>query len=275
MAWVENLECKSSAMWLHGPAGAGKSAITRSIAEQCAALNLLLASFFFSRLADGRNNTERVISTIAYQLAQNIPNTCPHIKSVVKNDPTIFSKSLVNQVQALIVCPLQSASMNVTTPKPRIMSCVSLQILSSSNAATSRLAILVVSHPEKHLCASFINGELTACSTLLLLDDTFKPENDIRLYLISKCNEIKNCHPFKQEIPDVWPLPNDIEGLVKKLSGQFIFVSVVVKYIGAINHRPVKQLQIVLGLSPTNNSNPFMELNALYHHILASADDPR
>ncbi|KAF8152214.1 hypothetical protein B0H34DRAFT_109844 [Crassisporium funariophilum] len=292
MAWVVNLERESSAMWLHGPAGAGKSAIARSIAEQCAALGLLIASFFFSRLADGRNNTERLISTIAYQLAQNIPDTRPHIERVVENDPAIFSKSLVDQIQALIVRPLQSAcgdSLPSSSPLPFLIIIDGLDECHDAEAqihvlrlfadlvqqqcGSIRLAILVVSRPEKHLRASFNYGDLAACSTLLLLDETFKPDDDIRLFLTSKCSEIKNRHPFKHEIPDIWPLPGDIERLVNKSSGQFIFASVVVKYVGAINHRPVKRLRIVLGLSPTNNANPFMELDALYHHILASVDD--
>ncbi|KAF8151686.1 hypothetical protein B0H34DRAFT_755857 [Crassisporium funariophilum] len=279
-------------MWLHGPAGAGKSAIARSIAELCAALNLLIASFFFSRLADGRNNTERLISTIAYQLAQNIPETRPHIERVVEDDPAIFSKSLVDQIQALIVRPLQSASVDSLSRNPPLPCLIIIDGLDECHDAEAqihvlrllanlvqqrqcgiRLAVLVVSRPEKHLRASFSNGDLAARSTLLLLDNTFRPDDDIRLYLTSKCNEIKDCHPFKHEIPDIWPSPGDIETLVKKSSGQFIFASVVVKYVGAINQRPVKRLQVVLGISPTNNANPFMELDALYHHILASVDD--
>ncbi|KAF8151712.1 hypothetical protein B0H34DRAFT_137340 [Crassisporium funariophilum] len=293
MAWVENVERESSTMWLHGPAGAGKSAIARCIAEQCAALNLLIASFFFSRQADGRNNTERLISTIAYQLAQNIPDTRPHIESVVENDPAIFSKSLVDQIRALIIRPLQSATIDSLSRNPPLPYLIIIDGLDECHDAEAqihvlrlfanlvqqqqygniRLAILIVSRPEKHLRASFSNGDLAARSTLLLLDNTFKPDDDIRLYLTSKCNEIRNCHPFKHEFPDIWPLPGDIEALVKKSSGQFIFASVVVKYVGAINHRPVKRLRIVLGLSPTTNASPFMELDALYHHILASVDD--
>ncbi|KAF8151694.1 hypothetical protein B0H34DRAFT_775575, partial [Crassisporium funariophilum] len=249
MAWVENLERESSTMWLHGPAGAGKSAIARSIAEQCAALNLLIASFFFSRLADGRNNTERLISTIAYQLAQNIPETRPHIERVVENDPAIFSKSLVDQIQALIVRPLQSASVDSLSRNPPLPYLIIIDGLDECHDAEAqihvlrllanlvqqrqcgiRLAVLVVSRPEKHLRASFSNGDLAARSTLLLLDNTFRPDDDIRLYLTSKCNEIKDCHPFKHEIADVWPSPGDIETLVKKSSGQFIFASLVVKY---------------------------------------------
>ncbi|TFK35769.1 hypothetical protein BDQ12DRAFT_560347, partial [Crucibulum laeve] len=38
----------SRILWLHGPAGAGKSAIAQSIAQDCAQTRRLAASFFFS-----------------------------------------------------------------------------------------------------------------------------------------------------------------------------------------------------------------------------------
>ena len=39
-------------MWLHGPAGGGKTAIGRTIAKWCEEEGILLGEFFFSR-ADG------------------------------------------------------------------------------------------------------------------------------------------------------------------------------------------------------------------------------
>jgi adenylylsulfate kinase-like enzyme len=37
-------------MWLFGPAGAGKSAIAKRIVEIAAEMDLLIATFFFSRV---------------------------------------------------------------------------------------------------------------------------------------------------------------------------------------------------------------------------------
>ncbi|KAF8066467.1 hypothetical protein FPV67DRAFT_1417372, partial [Lyophyllum atratum] len=49
--WIENsvMTKVGSLMWLHGPAGAGKSAIAQTVAETCAERGQLAASFFFSR----------------------------------------------------------------------------------------------------------------------------------------------------------------------------------------------------------------------------------
>ena len=46
MRWVQAIEESEDVLWLYGPAGAGKSAIAQMIAEMCAKLGLLVASFF-------------------------------------------------------------------------------------------------------------------------------------------------------------------------------------------------------------------------------------
>ena len=54
-------------LWLHGPAGAGKSAIAQTVAEICAERGQLAASFFFSRSSPDRNALKHLFPTIAVQ----------------------------------------------------------------------------------------------------------------------------------------------------------------------------------------------------------------
>ncbi|KAF8154917.1 hypothetical protein B0H34DRAFT_799643 [Crassisporium funariophilum] len=290
LAWVENSERKYPAMWLHGPAGTGKTAIMRSISERCEALKLLLATFFFSRFADGRNNAKRLIATVAYQVALNIPSTRPYIEQAAGKDPAIFNRSFEAQIRDLLVGPLELSGAFSTTQKstpipclividgldechdPDSQICVLYHLYGLIRRHRLPLAILIASRPEKHLRAYFDIGESIAHTTRLLLNDFFQPDADIRLFLSSKFSEIKNRHPFRYEIPAPWPLQHDIELLVAKASGHFIFASIVVKYVGAINHRPVERLSIILGLK-ADNSKPFAELDALYHHILCSVSN--
>ena len=49
MQWMQHIEGSERVLWLYGSAGAGKSAIAQSIADMCAKLNLLVASFFFPK----------------------------------------------------------------------------------------------------------------------------------------------------------------------------------------------------------------------------------
>jgi hypothetical protein len=58
--------------------------------------------------------------------------------------------------------------------------------------------------------------------------------------------------------------------LVKKSSGQFIFVSIMVRFVESNRHRPAARLDIILGIT----MNAFTgEVDALYKQILSSVDD--
>ena len=108
MEWIEPevIEESEDILWLYGSAGAGKSAIGQTIAEKCAKLNLLIASFFFSRSSHS-NNEKRLIASIAYQLSIFIPTTRSYIESAVQIDPAIFHRSLNTQIEMLIIQPLE------------------------------------------------------------------------------------------------------------------------------------------------------------------------
>src|SRR5882672_4874508 len=58
--------------WLYGAAGSGKSAISKTVAELCAGMNRLGASFFFLRGAGRRSRITSFIPTLAYHLAFSI-----------------------------------------------------------------------------------------------------------------------------------------------------------------------------------------------------------
>ncbi len=85
-------------MWLHGPAGAGKSAIAQRIAELCHEADRLLASFFFSKSDSRRNRADLLFPTIAYQIACAFPGARALIEQEITRDPLIFTRSLESQM---------------------------------------------------------------------------------------------------------------------------------------------------------------------------------
>lgn len=93
-------------MWLRGPARSGKTAIAQCISELCQQENLLLATFFFSRNDSRRNDSQHLVSTLAYQVAAWFPEVKKAVISAIHNDPLIFSRSLPTQLLSLIVKPL-------------------------------------------------------------------------------------------------------------------------------------------------------------------------
>ncbi|KAF8801652.1 hypothetical protein BYT27DRAFT_6785965 [Phlegmacium glaucopus] len=289
MQWVDDFQLAEDdfMLWLFGPAGAGKSAIAKRIAEMAAKKGLLIATFFFSRSSPTRNNKDRLVATLAYQLALSIPDTRTHIENAIERDPAIFKKNIQTQLDTLLIKPLQSTLLNQVVPFPKLFVIDGLDECNDSQAQVTILhaisslhkyklpiMFLVVSRPEQDLVTSFNNSNpLKFIHRRLALDDTYHPDNDIRLFFSDKFEDIKRTHPLRLTIPISWPTPQALEMLVRKSSGQFIYAATVVRFVESNRHRPTKRLEIILGIEPLGNINPFAELDALYCHVLSSVDD--
>ena len=105
--WIHSESLESSFFWLYGPAGAGKTAILQAIAEflcnSSESSQNFGGSFFFSRGKKGRDQGHFLFSTIAYQLALNMPGLREHVNRTMESNPTLHTKSMGVQLKALIV----------------------------------------------------------------------------------------------------------------------------------------------------------------------------
>ncbi|TFK37984.1 hypothetical protein BDQ12DRAFT_723742 [Crucibulum laeve] len=270
MSWVDVRERSPRIMWLHGPAGAGKSTIGQTTAERCNVEGKLIAAFFFSRTTAGRNTESRLFSTLAYQLALSVPDSRARIEDTIINDPTLLTRSLQTQVQRLIIDPLSSHHHRGTSA-PHLIIIDGLDECENSNSAHARIlqaianalqrfdvsvCVLITSRPEEDIRNTFNADELCAISIRLALDDSFSPQKDIEVFLQSKFSELKRKHP------------------VRSLSEtQFIYASTVMHYISDVRHHPTKRLDIVLGIAPRGDDRPFAQLDALYLHIFSCIPD--
>ena len=293
MDWVKNPNKVALFLWLYGPAGAGKSAIAQTIAELLEKLGLLAAAFFFSRNAAGRNDKTQLVATLVYQLVKSIPEIRVHVFEALEQDPALFSCSIDTQIQALIVKPLNTAANDKTLApilfsRPRLIildgldecstTSAQTQILNALSTAAKHLHIplffLIASRPEQDIRQSFNdpNG-LGSLSFGIALDNTYRPDDDIQVFLQSTFDEIKRKHPSRAHLPTSWPSEEDIGRLVEKSSGQFIFASTVAKYVNSNRHWPPDRLNIIFGKSNAGQETPFAELDSLYHLILSSVAD--
>ena len=253
---------------------------------------MLLATFFFSRSDPARNNAKSLIATIAYQVAINIPGTREKIVATIERHPLILTQSLEAQVASLIVEPLreplEAGYFNEMTSRRLIIidgldechnpdvQCRILGVISHLfHDYHLPLSILIASRPERHLTHAFSTQSLPKLHTTLALDVTYKPDNDIRLFLNDNFRQIKDTHPMRHYLDPSWPSVGVLEGFVQKSSGQFIYASTVVKYISSIRHQPADRLNVILGLRPPHPARemPFGELDALYTHIFTTAQD--
>jgi hypothetical protein len=276
-----------SMLWLYGPAGAGKTAIARRVAELCEAQGLLLASFLFFRSDPKRNTMKPLVANIAYCVSRVISSTHELIINAIEADPLILTYSIEVQLTKLVLEPLRLLAGQgyfFSRKFPRLVvidgldECLDkgaqtnlIQFLASAMARNQLpLKFLIVSRPEAHIkLAIAVASEQTTISHLELNND-FLPDEDIRRFLTDKFREIKTCHPFRSGIPSLWPSEQQMDDLICKASGQFIYASLTVRFVNSACDSPMRQLDIILGLRPPiNHDLPFAELDTLYTFILS------
>jgi len=291
MHWIcspaSSPETDAFILWLYGPAGAGKTAIARRVAELCQEQGLLLASFLFFRSDPKRNTMKPLVANIAYCVARVIPTTDELIKNAIEADPLILTSSIEVQLTKLVLEPfrlLAGQGYFLSAKYPRLVvidgldECLDkgaqtnlIEFLASAVAQNQLpLKFLIVSRPEAHIkLAAALASQQTIFSHLELNND-FLPDEDIRRFLTDKFHEIKKCHPLRSGIPSVWPSKEQMDELIRKASGQFIYASLSVRFIKSACDSPMRQLDIILGLRPPINHNlPFAQLDALYTFILS------
>ncbi|KAF4611807.1 hypothetical protein D9613_004610 [Agrocybe pediades] len=275
-------------LWVKGGAGAGKSAIARSVAERCAEEGLLLGTFFFGAADSTRNHVGKLVATLSYQISILYPEFRDTVSTSVEEDPMIFDRSLRTQFTNLLLRPLSVVLSNLsgTNKFPCLIIIDGLDECSASidsqrdllftlqeaTTTTPFIRFLVFSRPENHLNSTFSMPRMTHIVWTIVLDDDIFADEDIRLFLEDKFEEIREGHIFKHTLPTTWPRPEVVDTLVSKSSGQFIYAATVVKYIESPKHKPHHRLDAVFQLRPAFKDLPFKELDALYRHIISQAD---
>ncbi|KAF5322522.1 hypothetical protein D9619_000181 [Psilocybe cf. subviscida] len=293
LGWADELVNDSNELvtWLYGPAGAGKSAIAQTIAEKLHARRQLTASFFFSRASGStsRGAETDLVATLAHQLSQTVPATQPHIAAAVRQNPLVFDLALRDQVDALIVAPLIAVSNTHTssgTQRPGVIIVDGLDECRKEHDAQKRVVdalilglrriphhthkLIITSRPE-HNIVSIFNNHDEKLVRRMELDNRWNPNDDIRTFLNAAFADIRRTHFYFQSHPvdKMWPGPKTVETLVRRSSGQFIYASVVLKYIKSEeNYNPVTRLATILQLN-NNEDRPYAELDALYHYIFS------
>jgi hypothetical protein len=90
----------------------------QTIAEQLQAENRHpYACFFFNRGVVGCHNMDQLFSTLAYQLAINMPSMREHIEQAMMEDPALPRRSAATQLQKLIIIPFKL----LPTPPPSLI----------------------------------------------------------------------------------------------------------------------------------------------------------
>ncbi|KAF7344290.1 NACHT domain-containing protein [Mycena venus] len=267
---------RSSILWLHGPAGSGKSAIAQSFCQRLKADGRLGDSFFFKRGHSSRGNAKQLFPTIVCQLAL-LPELKLLISQRIENDPAIADRSFSDQLQELIVEPCQNSSL--AQPVSVVIDGldegdgeeIQQEVLRSIGNAVHRedfpILFFIASRPESHIRETFAEPGLHGIHRPLNVNQSFQ---DVRRYLLDEFDRIHREHQTMAAVPSPWPRSEIVQNLEKRSSGYFIYASTVVKFIDDKRFRPGDRLDVVLGIENSISGSPFGTLDQLYHQILSA-----
>ncbi|KAF7328549.1 NACHT domain-containing protein [Mycena venus] len=267
---------RSGILWLHGPAGSGKSAIAQSLCQKLQADDRLGGSFFFKRGDPSRGSAKKLFPTLAYQLALLLPSLHSLISQRMEYDPAIVNRSLPDQLLALIIepCRLSDLAQPVSIIIDGLDECEGhdiqqeiLRAIAITQQENLPLRFFIVSRPEPHITEMFREPGLDQFHRPFYIDQSFK---DVRCYLEDEFKRIHESHHITMvTIPRPWPSPEVVELLVQKSSGYFIYAATVIRFVDDKNFRPTDRLDIILGIKQCGAGSPFGELDQLYLQILS------
>ncbi len=274
-------------LWINGAAGAGKSAIARSIVDRCLKQDIVIVWFFFFRTDPTRNTIKPLVATLAYQLIRAIPALDAIISLKIQSDPLIFNESLETQFNSLIFKSLQQLHKESPLQKAIVLLADGVDECSGNENQVNfihsisqfvagksvPLIVIFASRTESQLKMAFDEPKFDGILWKLALDTDYRAADDIQLFLNDSFSKIKRNHPFRSSIKPEWPMPSLLQEIVDKSSNQFIYASVVIKFLSSPRFHPVWQLEIVRGLRPIGKLTPFAQLDTLYQHIFSEVYD--
>ncbi|KIL57153.1 hypothetical protein M378DRAFT_16425 [Amanita muscaria Koide BX008] len=280
--WVTGLN-ESRMYVLSGLAGIGKSTVAYTVASRAASLNLLGASFFFSRDESDRKNAKKFFTTIAYQLCVYKETFAKAIGDVLQTHrgSVAITKDPEEQLQALIVNPLQSIGQSRVRPILVVVDALdecdeedALSVLTGLKQLVRALPsfkVILTTRPQPHLDRFFGSQDGHKIFHLQDIEDKVV-DDDIRLYLNHRLSPEK----VQERLPTSQWCASDkeLDALVGAAGRLFIIASTVVKIIlDKVASNPADQMQRLLDTFAQDRM-PFKDLNEFYTVILRNVVPP-
>jgi hypothetical protein len=275
--WAGNPNSKAI-FWLNGMAGTGKSTISRTIAKSFADSSRLGASFFFKRGEADRGSIAKFVPTIAYQLVEQEPLLAPHVKNEVENKPSIFSKTIREQVDTLISKPISKLQRGTLTATALVVVVDALDecdresdmvdiinILSNMTMLKPlSLRIFITSRPDLWLRRGF-HAIRDKYQNIILHEI---PKNvissDISLFLENELSSIRTAYnatvPDDSQLEADWPGDSEIRTLINFSVPLFIAAATICRFIEDSRlGDPKSQLEEVLRTPPTGDQTSHLD----------------
>ncbi|KAF9444817.1 hypothetical protein P691DRAFT_778006 [Macrolepiota fuliginosa MF-IS2] len=267
-------------LWLHGPAGVGKSAVAQTCAKDMG--SRLGATFFFSR-PNGWNDPATFIPTIVYQLATKYPAYRDRVDAIILHDSLVLGKTIDVQFHELLVEPVRELRNQESEIGEDIVIIIDgldecdskdaqstiVQVITSSvHQQSTPFLWAFFSRPEPHIRSTFSTEQATEICWQLTLPVSRGADQDIEAYLRDGFKTIRAKYDLPAAFP--WPSEEDIHQLVEQSAGLFIYTTSAIRYVdGPGISGPEERLRSVLGLGTTETKdNPLANLDRFYMLIM-------
>ncbi|KAF5313758.1 hypothetical protein D9619_013713 [Psilocybe cf. subviscida] len=284
--WAHSLEPGAPPlMWMYGAAGSGKTTIMQTVAETFEQEGSLAASFFFSRLSGARpRDKENFVITLAHQLSLCIPALQQPLADALL-DSSLVTKSLTKQMDRLIIGPLKNLDLATIGPR-RVFLVDGLDECDGDTAQRDvlnllehflhqighRIRILVASRSLSHIQSFFAHSRVGEMTKTTPLDNNYQSDEDVKQFFNAEFAKIRVEHPSHGGLASEWPSWSDIGILVKRASGQFVYASVVMKFIADHGRHPHESLRTIINLVVGDSARPYEALDALYAQVLSTIE---
>ncbi|KAB5593282.1 hypothetical protein CTheo_3285 [Ceratobasidium theobromae] len=255
---------------MSGMAGTGKTTIACSFATLLEERKQLAASFFCTRTSPECRNANRILPTIAYQLARYSTPFQSALCGVLGEDPDIGTKNIVKQFERLLKEPLLKVKDAI--PENLVVVIDALDECDDRRGARLVLDVIfrfapslplkffVTSRPEPEIYDKMVAQRPTS-RTIIHLHEIEKSlvQADIELYL-------------KEELSPMSPTEDEIIQLATRSGNLFIYAATLVRYIRPTGNSvdPQRRLRSVLTITP-ESAGKYAEVDALYAAVLRAA----
>ncbi|RAR00075.1 cysteine synthase [Stemphylium lycopersici] len=272
-----------SIFWLSGLAGTGKTTIAHTVAAQHHAKGRLAASFFFSRAGGDVSHAGKFITSIAVQLASNIPGLRRKICDAILKHSDIASQSLDEQWRELVLGPLsrlenKEGQLKYVLVVDALDECgdqnnvqIILQRLAEVQSLQGvQLRVLLTSRPEVPIQYGFTQVRQEEHRDFVLHDiEPAVIEHDIAVFLRHRLGLIRK----KCGLEAGWPEESAIARLVQNSGGLFIWAATACRFIAEDSQLAETRLCSLLhqGGSSTLPLPPERKLDEIYTTVLTSS----
>ncbi|KAJ7590180.1 hypothetical protein C8J56DRAFT_1139952 [Mycena floridula] len=238
--------------WISGPAGAGKSTIAHTVAQQCDKNHCLAFSYFFSRRYATRSNLSVFIPTFVYTLAKStgITSIEKKVDKALETNAGLFHQRLEDQLTTIasIIIPILSA---------RPPACPIVVVIDGLDEYNQDEGKIHLEHLVKILIDTMM-FKLVIQKRHMVLQD-FPAIKDVENYLRPKFCKIAE----RRNLGADWPGPDVVISLAEKSEGIFAYASTLVRFIDDKYGDPRRNLETAKRMHKG--------LDSLYKQVLEDA----